>query len=341
MSRSIKMVYDENFRFRSWLNKLKDKQKIFKESKKFMTKPRKGNTFMVLGANGYCGWATVVQLAFQYSGCNIICCDKNIDSRPNSITEHYPLHQRLRELHNHFSFNSVIIHEDMEVREVLKNAVERYKPQFIIDLADGFSELFNPVMMSVLHVLNQLEDRKTHLILSTSYGSITNFSQFKTFPITELKTGKVFAPFIMPSLISPKLAPYNNKESFLNKLIVRLIERPEIKYKEQTFISSSLETFTRAICEVIRTGTTDRDKNYKYYKVAEQDISQSLILHILRMTMRRLDKIDLKYTKIENKRCNYMFDKNKMFGLMKEFEPPLHTFISYSYKYIKDNLAKK
>jgi len=334
---NVKMTYDENFRFRAWLRKIEDKEKILAESKKFMRKPRKGNTFMVIGANGYCGWATIAQLAFQYSGCNLICCDKEIGIREGSVSPMYPLHNRLNELHKYFSFQSVILNDNFEVREIFTEAVERYKPQFIINLTDGYSEFYNPVMINALHTLKDIGSEKTHLIQSTAYGTVTDFSYFKNFPITELKTGKVMAPFNMPTLISNKLAPFSSKDALLNKIILRVMEKPEIKYKEQTFISVSLEMFTRTIAEVIRTGITDRQKNYKFYRVAEQDLSETLVLHILKLIMKKSDNIILKMTRTQNKKSAYMFDRSGLLKLLNEFNPPLHTFISYSYKYIKDN----
>jgi len=334
---NVKMIYDENFRFRSWLRKIEDKNKILAESKKFMRKPRKGNIFMILGANGYCGWATIAQLAFQYSGCTIICCDKEIGVREGSVSPMYPLHVRLNELHKYFSFQSVILNDDFEVKEIFMAAIERYKPHFIINLADGYSEFYNPVMINALHCLKEIGSAKIHFIQSTSYGTVTDFNYFATFPITELKTGKVMAPFNMPTLINSKLAPFSSKESFLNKLILRVIEKPEIKYKEQTMISVSLEMFTRTIAEIIRTGVNDRQKNYKFYRVAEQDLNETLILHIIKLIMKKLDNISLKMTRTQNKKSAYMFDRGGLLKLLNEFNPPLHTFISYSYKYIKDN----
>jgi hypothetical protein len=337
MGGKIKALYTENYRFRSWLNKIKDKEKILKESKRYITKARKGNTFLVLGANGYCGWATICQLAFQYSGCNIICCDKNIDARPNSVVPHYPLNERMAELHKYFSFNSLVIKGDFEVKEYLKDTILKYKPQFVINLADGYSELFNPVMMNVLKTLKEIDNKKIHLILSTPYTAVTDFSFFNNFPITELKSSKVLAPFSMVTLINKKLATFSSRDTFLNKLILRVIQKPEIKYKEQTIISTSLETFTKVIAEILRTGVSDREKNYRFYKLAEYDLTESMALHILKLVMKKLDNIDLKSIRTENKRSSYIYDRGYILKLIKEFEPPLDTFISYSYKYIKDN----
>ena len=337
MAGTVKVIYSENYRFRSWLKKIEDKEKIVNEAKRYINKARKGNTFLVLGANGYCGWATVCQLAFQYSGCNIICCDKNIDSRPGSIIPHYPLMDRLEELHKYFSFNSVVIRGNFEVKEFFKEVVLKYKPQFIINLADGYSELYNPVMLNVLKTLKEIGTSKTHLILSTPYSAVTDFSPFKNFPITELKTAKVLTPFSMITMINLKLATFNKKDAFLNKLILRIMEKPEIKYKEQTIISVSLETFTKVIAQILRTGVTDREKSYKFYKLAEFDLSETIALHILKFVMKKIDDVDLKTFRTENKRSQYVYDRGYILKLIREFEPPLHTFISYSYKYIKDN----
>jgi hypothetical protein len=337
MSSKVKFLYTENYRFRSWLNKIKDKEKIVKEARRYITKARKGNTFMVIGANGYCGWATICQLAFQYSGCNIICCDKNVDSRPDSIVPHYSLNERMEELHRYFSFNSLVIKGDFEVKEYMKDVILKYKPNFVINLADGYSELFNPVMINVLKTLKEIDNKKIHLILSTPYTAVTDFSYFNNYPITELKTAKVLTPFSMITLINKKLATFSSKDTFLNKLILRVIERPEIKYKEQTIISTSLETFTKVIAEIIRTGTSDREKMYRFYKLAEYDLTETMALHILKFVMKKLDNITLKSIRTENKRSSYIYDRGYILKLIKEFEPPLYAFISYSYKYIKDN----
>jgi hypothetical protein len=77
--------------------------------------------------------------------------------------------------------------------------------------------------------LKEIDNKKIHLILSTPYASVTDFRFFNNFPITELKSSKVLAPFSMVTLINKKLATFSSRDTFLNKLILRVIQKPEIK----------------------------------------------------------------------------------------------------------------
>ena len=59
------MVMYENYQpLRSWLRKVKKFKTIKSMANGQSKKPRKGNTFMVIGANGYIGWAFWLLILF-------------------------------------------------------------------------------------------------------------------------------------------------------------------------------------------------------------------------------------------------------------------------------------
>jgi len=314
------VIYKSYQPFKSWLNKIKDKNIIKSAANHQAKKPRIGNKFMVLGANGYVGWATICQLVYKFGGCNIIAIDKDFKNK-KSITPQFPFKKRIEILKEYFDFSIDIEKTDLTDFKVCKNLVKKYRPDFIINLADGQSKI-NLILSNILKLTD------THLIVSTNYNSKKKLeSECK---ITEFKTSNVIGLCNLLTLIDPGLATYNNPQLFLNKMIYSGYNKKIIRHPVGKISVLSLEDFTRSFIKIIRKG---QKKNYECYHAVENNILTSKIANTIQATYTELGIQTKKKSVNKIYSGNEIKQKQKFIKLIDKHRPSVIHLVSYSCKY--------
>ena len=316
-------MYENYQPFRSWLRKIKNRETITSMAKGQAKKKRDGNTFMVIGANGYVGWGVVCQLAYKFQGCTIICVDKYIGSR-DSITKHYPLEVRMNQLREYFDFTDEIVESNMKDYEECQTVMAIYNPDYTINLADGNSK-HNTILQNILKANI---DIKSNLIISTGYNNRGSFSNLN-FKLTEFKTANVFGTCNWITLIDPLLSTVNDKTKLFNNMIFNLVNDGKVSFKDGYVPVLSLEDFSRAIVKIIRRG---QKNNYEFYHACDKALPKSKIAFILQDTFRNF-KINTS-VKVQGNPDIIPNIKNKkrFVKLIDKHRPPVEYMISYSAK---------
>lgn len=321
------VIYEKYQPFRSWLRKINDKSKISSMARGQAKKSRDGEKFLVIGANGYLGWATVCQLAYKFSGSTIICADKYIGSR-DSITKHFPLQERIEKLETYFDFSNDVVEADLSDYEECEAVIAIYRPDFIINLADG-NKKNNPILRNILKANSQISNYGgAHIILSTSYNNKSSYNNPKI-KITEFKTCNVVGTCNWVTLIDPVLSTTNDINSFVNRMIFDCVNRNKINVVDGYVPVISLEDFTRAIVKIIR---GKQKENYDFYFAYDKSLPRSKVATIIKNTFSELgfeSEINLSgKTEIIPKGK----DKKKFISLIDKHRPPVEYMISYSCK---------
>lgn len=310
--------------FRSWLRKV-DKGMLKSMAKGQSKKNRKGNTFMVIGANGYIGWALICQLAYKFAGCHIIAIDKDVGYK-ESITKHSILYDRLKKLSEYFKFTyDYLSPTNMGSETACEDCLKIFKPDFIINLADG-DKKYNPVLKNLLKV-----NKESHLIISTGYRSKRRIE--KDFPVTDFKTANVVGTCNWITLIDPVLSTNNDPKKLVNRLISDCVFSNKVVIDDVYIPMISLEDITRAIVKVIRKGQKSK---YESYFAHDKVISSDKLAMIISSTLKELGypcEIVIRQTKNGYPKLK---DKKKFVKLIDKHRPPVEYMISYSCKNFLD-----
>jgi len=312
-------MYDNYKPFRNWLRKVGDINLVKSMGENQKKKNRTGNTFVVLGANGYLGWASICQLVYKFGGCRIIAVDKDFNSK-ESIIIHKPIKMRVETLKTFFDFSITLEKADVSDYKVCKNIIVKYKPDYIINLIDGNNKK-NEVLKNFLDLTT------THLIVSTGYK---NRRELKCRgKVTEFKTSNVIGLCNLVTLIHPDLSTFARPTSFLNKMIQDAGENKIVRNPTGYISVLSLEDFTRAFVKIIRKGQVEK---YKSYYAVEKNISLDRVLNIIKSTYLYFG-IDVK-NKPSNKYYNKteIKEKREFLKLIDKHRPPVDNLISYSCK---------
>jgi len=318
------MVMFMNYQpFRSWLRKV-DKGMIKSMANGQSKKSRKGNTFMVIGANGYIGWALICQLAYKFSGCHIIAIDKDAGYK-NSMTKHSILHDKLEKLSEYFKFTYDYFVINMANELDCESALRQDNPDFVINLADGDKQ-YNPVLKNLLKY-----NKKAHLIISTGYKSKRRVE--KDYPITDFKTANVVGTCNWITLIDPVLATNNDPKKWINRLISDCVFSKKVVIDDRYIPMISLEDITRAVVKIIRKGQTSK---YERYFAHDKIISSDKLSMIISSTLEELGypcEIVVRPTKNGIAKLK---DKKRFVKLIDKHRPPVEYMISYSCKNFLD-----
>jgi nucleoside-diphosphate-sugar epimerase len=306
--------------FSKYENQVKNDLKDMRKHKK---KKIVANTIMVVGANGYVGWASVCQLAYKLPGVTIIAVDKYCGSRNESITRHYPLSDdRMDYLYSMFDFSPEIVESDMSDYEECETVLTLYRPDMIINLADG-NKKENPVTENLIKSISAIPNYNGHLVLSVGYNSKRIIPNTK-YPITVLKTANVIGTCNLVTLTHPILSTYNSPHLFLNKMIVSAFRNKKMVFKDGYVPVISLEDISRAFVKLAR---REPPENNKIFSAAIRTLTKKKIAEILKVFF----KADI-YIQGSSNVIPKVNNIKNFKSLIDKSRPPIENLIFYSCK---------
>jgi nucleoside-diphosphate-sugar epimerase len=207
-------------------------------------KPRYGNRFIVIGADGYLGWPTICQLAYKFPGSEIFCIDRTFQYR-----------KQLDELTR--MFGSKV--------EFIKSNYSNY-----------FSRTLKPDV--IINVANQNLDietkKKSHLITLNDYDGDHKH------PVTVLKTPTVIGNWNMTTIRSKSLKL--KKKSLVDEIISNVLTGEE--QEDKLFSVISLEDFTRSIIKVCRKTNPPLNEQYQLFDryITRYEIAEMIAKYLRR-----------------------------------------------------------